>query len=255
VTRRWRWLALLVGTGLLAVAAPAVAPRLAIAQELRLEQMPPAGGAAPAAAAPADAGNAAAPEAEAEDEATVRTDAAPNARLVALLFWLFALLCVGGAIFVVTRRNLVAATMGLVGTFLAIAAVYAMLFAHFLAVIQVLVYAGAIMVLFVFVVMILNREEDEPWATQGRLGKAVSVVALVYLLARLGDVLWAVQKQAPAVLAPVGQGHEFGSTRALGHTLFRGYLFPFEAVSIVLLIAVIGALAVAGPRAEPGQTP
>jgi NADH-quinone oxidoreductase subunit J len=163
------------------------------------------------------------------------------------MFWFFSLLCVGGSIFVITRRNLIVATMGLVGTFFAIAAVYMMLFAHFIAVIQVLVYAGAIMVLFVFVVMILNREEDEPWALQGLFGKGIAAVALVYLLARVGQVLWKVRESAPQALDAVG-GYEFGTTRALGSTLCRSYLFPFEAVSILLLIAVVGALAIARPR-------
>ena len=173
-----------------------------------------------------------------------------NSKIVALLFWFFAAMTVGGALFVITRRNPIAAVMGLVGTFFAIAAVYAMLYAHFLAAIQVLVYAGAIMVLFVFVVMILNHEEVEPWALQGLFGKGIAGVALLYLLARLGQVLWAVRETAPAALQAVGAGHEFGTTRALGHTLFLDYLFPFEAVSLPLLLAVVGALAVARPR-EP----
>ena len=195
---------------------------------------------------PADAQPAvAAPAAEGAGAPAMGT----NSKAKALLFWFFALCCVGGAIFVITRRNLVAAVMGLVGTFFAIAAVYVMLYAHFLAAIQVMVYAGAIMVLFVFVVMILNREEDEPWAMQGMFGKGVAVIALVYLFARVGQVLWRVKAAAPAALEPVGQyAHDFGSTRALGDTLFRGYLFPFEAVSILLLIAVVGALAVARPK-------
>ena len=167
----------------------------------------------------------------------------------ALVFWFFSLLCVGGSIFVITRRNLVAATMGLVGTFFAIAAIYVMLFAHFIAAIQVLVYAGAIMVLFVFVVMILNREEDEPWSLQGLLGKGFAAVALVYLLARVGQVLWKVKESAPHALETVN-GYEFGTTRAIGSTLFRTYLFPFEAVSILLLIAVVGAVAIARPHAK-----
>jgi NADH-quinone oxidoreductase subunit J len=165
----------------------------------------------------------------------------------ALLFWLFALMAVGGSLFVITRRNLVAAVMGLVGTFIAIAALYVMLMAHFIAVIQVLVYAGAVMVLFVFVVMILNRDEDEPWALQGLLGKAAASAALIYLLARIGYVLWRVQQTAPAELQLVGKGYGWGTTRAIGDVLFRDYLFPFEAVSLVLLIAVVGALAVARP--------
>ena len=82
---------------------------------------------------------------------------------MALLFWLFALIAVGGALFIITRRNLIAAVMCMVGTFFGLAALYMMLYAHFLAVIQMLVYAGAIMVLFVFVVMILNRPRTSRW--------------------------------------------------------------------------------------------
>src|SRR5690606_17287586 len=89
-----------------------------------------------------------------------------NSTAEAIFFWLFALATVGGAVFVITRRNLISAVMGMVGTFFGIAALYASLYAGFLAAIQVLVYAGAIMVLFVFVIMILNRQEDEPWALQ-----------------------------------------------------------------------------------------
>lgn len=182
-----------------------------------------------------------------------------NSRPMALLFWMFALMCVGGTIFVITRRNLISAVMGMVGTFFAVAAVYTMLFAHFLAIIQVLVYAGAIMVLFVFVIMILNRPEDEPWTStspRGIAGKVLGGAALLYLFVRLGQVLWAVQPDSPqAALAPgkTLDGADWGSTRAVGQYLFDSYLFPFEAVSIVLLVAVVGAIAVARPYQEPAR--
>src|SRR6478735_8712015 len=104
---------------------------------------------------------------------------------MALLFWAFALISVVGALFVVNRRNLIAAVMGMVGSFLGIAAIYMMLYAQFLAVIQMLVYAGAIMVLFVFVVMILNRPEDEPVAPSGRAGQVLGGLAILYLVYRL----------------------------------------------------------------------
>jgi len=146
--------------------------------------------------------------------------------------------------------------MGMVGTFFAAAALYAMLYAHFLAAIQVLVYAGAIMVLFVFVVMILNRPEDEPFALSGLLGKGLAGIALVYLLFRLGDVLWAVKDSPAAAVAapgPTVTGYEFGSTKSVGSVLFGDYLFAFEAVSIVLLAAVVGALSIARPSAKTSK--
>jgi NADH-quinone oxidoreductase subunit J len=176
---------------------------------------------------------------------------------MALLFWAFALATIGGALFVITRRNLIAAVMGMVGTFMGIAAVYMMLYASFLAVVQMLVYAGAIMVLFVFVVMILNRPEDEPVAPSGRIGYVVGGAAMVYLVGRL--VMTLIDVQAPeAAMAPPAPitvpgttiQHDWGSVKAVGTDLFGPGLFPFEAISILLLVAVVGAIAIAGPRHE-----
>jgi len=173
---------------------------------------------------------------------------------MALLFWAFAAASVGGALFVVTRRNLIAATMGMVGSFLGIAAIYMMLYAAFLSVVQMLVYAGAIMVLFVFVIMILNRPEDEPVAPSGRAGQVIGGLAIVYLVGRLVMMLMKVQppNAATAVAAPgpTPEGHDWGSVRAVGTDLFGPGLFVFEAISILLLIAVVGAIAVARPLHE-----
>jgi NADH-quinone oxidoreductase subunit J len=181
---------------------------------------------------------------------------------MALLFWLFAGITIAGSIFVITRRNLIAAVMGMVGTFFGVAALYMMLYAHFLAVIQMLVYAGAIMVLFVFVVMILNKPEDEPWALTGLPGKLLAGLAMLYLTFRLGGTLWSVKPSPEALLAPkpvpvlvdvnrttgpVYKQYAWGSTGAVGSNLFDEYLFPFEAISILLLVAVVGAIAVARP--------
>jgi NADH-quinone oxidoreductase subunit J len=183
---------------------------------------------------------------------------------MALLFWLFAFASIAGALFVVTRRNLIAAVMGMVGSFLGIAAIYMMLYAQFLAVVQMLVYAGAIMVLFVFVVMILNRPEDEPVAPSGRGGQAIGGLAILYLVGRLILMLMSVQPPNPAVAmaAPAAAEHcvewqnhacirmepyDWGSVRSVGTDLFGPGLFPFEAISILLLIAVVGAIAVARP--------
>jgi len=177
-----------------------------------------------------------------------------NGAGMALLFWAFAAASVGGALFVVTRRNLIAATMGMVGSFLGIAAIYMMLYAHFLSVVQMLVYAGAIMVLFVFVIMILNRPEDEPVAPSGRAGQVIGGLAIVYLVGRLVMMLMKVQPPNPATAVaapgPTPEGHDWGSVRAVGTDLFGPGLFVFEAISILLLIAVVGAIAIARPLHE-----
>jgi len=193
-------------------------------------------------------------------------DAKPSSKQpgMALLFWAFALASVGGALFVISRRNLIAAVMGMVGSFLGIAAIYMMLYARFLAVVQLLVYAGAIMVLFVFVVMILNRPEDEPVAPSGRAGQALGGLAILYLVVRLILMLVHVEPPNPqtAMAAPQGvpvctawkdnscaktERLDWGSVGAVGTDLFNAGLFPFEAISILLLVAVVGAIAIARP--------
>jgi NADH-quinone oxidoreductase subunit J len=158
-------------------------------------------------------------------------------------WWIIAAFTVVGAIMTVTRRNNIAAVMSLVATFFGLAAMYAMLSAHFLAALQVLVYAGAIMTLFVFVIMVLNRDEAEPWAWSGVFTKIIGVFALVYLVTKIGYHLFAV---APA--HPEGPPVEFGTVAQVGEILFTDYLFVFEAVSVLLLIAVIAAVVVARQR-------
>ena len=162
-----------------------------------------------------------------------------NGKGMALFFWLFALISVGGALFVITRRNLIAAVMGMVGSFVGIAAVYMMLYANFLAVVQMLVYAGAIMVLFVFVIMILNRPEDEPVAPSGRLGQGLGALAILYLVGRLAMLLIHVRVPAQALGAPAALHYagaeaavDWGSVKSVGLDLFGAGLFPFEAISI-----------------------
>jgi NADH-quinone oxidoreductase subunit J len=165
-------------------------------------------------------------------------------------FYVFLVLAAGTlglAIFTITRRNAVTAVVGLVGSFFCLAGIYVLLYAHFLAVMQILVYAGAIMVLFVFVIMMLGREESEPWALRSLFTKVVGVAALFligYVVLRLIPT--------PALGAKGGAPPEsFGTVRAFGDVLFREYLFPFEAVSLLLLLAVIGAIVIARGRRAP----
>jgi NADH-quinone oxidoreductase subunit J len=135
-----------------------------------------------------------------------------------------------------TRRNPVTAVMSLVGTFFCLAAIYATLDAHFLAILQVLVYAGAIMVLFIFVVMILNREEVAP--VSWRPTKLVGVLAGVYLLVKflhVSDLGLPVSSVVPET---------FGTVGSIGDLLFREFVYPFEAISLLLLVAIVGGVVV-----------
>jgi NADH-quinone oxidoreductase subunit J len=152
-------------------------------------------------------------------------------------FWVLAALVVFFAIFTMTRRNPVTAVMSLVATFFGLAATYATLSAHFLAVIQLLVYAGAIMVLFIFVVMILNREETSP--TSISVYRVLGVLSGIYLTIKFIGVAGA---GIPITPAPVGDS--FGTVGAIGDMLFREFLFPFEAISLLLLVAIVGGVVI-----------
>lgn len=158
-----------------------------------------------------------------------------------IVFWFLAGSIVIGAIFTMTRRNPVTAVMSLVGTFFALAALYTTLSAHFLAVVQILIYAGAIMVLFIFVVMILNREEATPVTLRGLPTRAVGVLAALYLVWVFFNVLGSspVTSKAPAAL-PEG----FGTVSSIGDMLFREFVYPFEAISLLLLVAIVGGVTI-----------
>jgi NADH-quinone oxidoreductase subunit J len=153
-----------------------------------------------------------------------------------VIFFLLAALTVFFSIFTITRRNPVTAVMSLVATFFCLAAIYATLSAHFLAVLQVLVYAGAIMVLFIFVVMILNREEVSPVALKPT--RFVALAGGAYLLVKFFHVS-DVGLGAPAQIAET-----FGTVGSIGDMLFRDFLFPFEAISLLLLVAIVGGVVV-----------
>jgi NADH-quinone oxidoreductase subunit J len=147
-----------------------------------------------------------------------------------------------GGLMTITRRNPVSAVMSLVLSFAALAGLFATLSAHFLAVLQILVYAGAIMVLFVLVVMMVNREETTPIARQGLVIRAVGVLAAGYVFYRAA---WLVghERTLPLLAAsatpPV---KDFGTVSSVGALLFSDFLFPFEAISLLLLVAVIGGV-------------
>jgi NADH-quinone oxidoreductase subunit J len=154
-----------------------------------------------------------------------------------VVFWILSAMIVGFALFTITRKNPITAVMSLVACFFGLAAMYATLSAHFLAVLQVLVYAGAIMVLFIFVVMILNREEVTPLSF--RPMRVLGVLAAVYLFVKFVDVTIAIPFGVPPT-----PSETFGTVGAVGDLLFRDFLYPFEAISVLLLVAIIGGVVI-----------
>ncbi len=163
--------------------------------------------------------------------------------LQVILFAIFAIGAVASALLTITRRNPVASAMSLVAHFFMLSGLYLTLEAQFVAAVQVLVYAGAIMVLVVFVIMLLNLGKEQQLAERGNairvtLGTAVSgVFAIMMIIALIGRESGAQALDPSAV--------DIGTTEAIGQSLFTQYLFPFEAVSLLLLAALIGAVVLA----------
>ncbi len=164
-----------------------------------------------------------------------------------IVFWAFAGLAIGSAYLCITRRNPVASALWLVVTLFALAALFVLLDAQFIAVLQVLVYAGAIMVLFLFVIMLLNIGRATRSDIKGAWGLGVGV-----LLAGLVMVqLWVLRFSAPPPQLTLPQGAmaraaaEQGMVAAVARPLFSTYLVPFEITSILLLAALVGAVVLA----------
>ncbi len=150
-----------------------------------------------------------------------------------------------GALMTITRRNPVTAVMSLVATFFALAGIYATLSSHFLAVLQVLVYAGAIMVLFIFVVMILNREEVELISWRGILTRALGVVATGLVSLMAVRMVYLTRGITPVLNGPRGPAPEdYATVARTGLALFSDFVYPFEAISLLLLVAVVGGVIV-----------
>jgi NADH-quinone oxidoreductase subunit J len=170
-----------------------------------------------------------------------------------IAFYAFAAIAVVSALACITRRNPVVAAVWLIGTFLAVAGCYVMLHATFLAAIQVLVYAGAIMVLFVFVIMVLDVDETGKVEHRrpSRVAKIGYYGSIVLAAGFLGWVmLGTIARQFVTKGEELPAGSDFGTAESLGRVLFRDYLFAFEAISLMLLAAVIGAVVVARNRRE-----
>jgi NADH-quinone oxidoreductase subunit J len=166
-------------------------------------------------------------------------------------FYLFGLIAIASSIAFVTRKSPVSAALWLVNTMFCLAALYVMLEAHFIGVIQVLVYAGAIMVVFLFVVMLLNLGEASAIAdTRGKWGR---LAAGLLGLALLAQVMALVGKRLPEPFTP-GGGYdtvavrEQGAVGSVAQPLFNEYLLAFELTSILLLVAIVGAVVIGRRR-------
>ncbi len=161
-----------------------------------------------------------------------------------LLFYVFAVIALAAAVVVVTMRNPMYGAIALLATFLSVAALFLLRHAEFLAVVQIFVYGGGIMVLFLFVIMLVNLHR----LRELRLFGQHSAVALgvVLLLVALFALIFVNLPLGPAQATPGAfvevEGEALGNTQAVGWKLFREYLLPFEIASVFLLVAMIGAV-------------
>jgi NADH-quinone oxidoreductase subunit J len=161
-----------------------------------------------------------------------------------VIFWLFATGCVVSAAMVVippVGRNPVYCAISLVGCFFCLAGLYVLLAAHFLAAIQVIVYAGAIMVLFTFVIMLLNLTDDELGSARYTTAKVVGVLSITFVFTKMLKVI----TEATPTMVTMVPADDYGSLEGVGTLLLRDFLLPFELVSILLLVAIIGAVILA----------
>ncbi len=171
--------------------------------------------------------------------------------MLALLFILFAGLAIGCALAMVAQRNPLYSAISLIGVFVSLACLYVMLAAPFIAAVQVIVYAGAIMVLVVFVIMLLNVEQEERRRTRLKFLVPTAVVLAAMLIAEVAFILVTVQDfRVSATQAST----DIGVTHSIGPALFTQYLLPFEITSILLLMAIVGAMTLArrGGLLSPG---
>jgi NADH-quinone oxidoreductase subunit J len=166
-----------------------------------------------------------------------------------ILFFIFAAVAVGGAVGVVLSRSPVASLLFMVTTLASTAAIFVLLEAHFLAAIQIMVYAGAIMVLFLFVIMLLNLGHDYRRDIRGNVAMVIGFA----VTGGMGGLLaWRLGAGAAGLEMNLGPGDaidaallEHGAVGAIARPLFTDYVVPFELTGILLLVAIVGALVLA----------
>ncbi len=187
-----------------------------------------------------------------------------------IAFWLLALALIGTAVFTVTARKPVYSVVGLLGNFVVLAILYLTLQAEFLAVIQIVVYSGAILILFLFVIALLSSGVKPFEQGPNRLPRvlvpaaivsAIALVTIVFSVARVPSVAQpSLAAGSPGALGQTGEADVFGSVANFGHVLFTSNLLPFEVTALLLMVAVIGVVLLAGDdeparrRAKPRST-
>ena len=167
--------------------------------------------------------------------------------MITVLFYVFAAISVGGALGVVMSKNPVGSLLSMVATLGSMAAIFVLLEAHFLAAIQVIVYAGAIMVLFLFVIMLLNLGHDYQKDLKGGVFALLSFATVGVMAGFLARQLGGsgLAEGGPGAAAIDAAMAEHGVVGAIAQPLYTTYVVPFEITGILLLVAIVGALVLA----------
>ncbi len=159
-----------------------------------------------------------------------------------ILFITMALVIVVTSIGVVAVRNPVRSALNLVANFFALAVLYLFLYAQFVAAVQIIVYAGAIMVLFLFTIMLLNLGSPSELSERGEIRRPVTWgLALLFVIVLAGGVFARLPEAQPTA-------DDLGTVQMVGKFLFTDWVYPFELTSILLLIAIVGAIVMAKRR-------
>jgi NADH-quinone oxidoreductase subunit J len=164
--------------------------------------------------------------------------------IATILFWIFSAIMLGFACAVVFNRNPVASALSLAVSFVSLAAIFIMLDAYFLGVIQILVYAGAVMVLFLFIIMLLDIKAEERRKLNPAIivgGLAVAVAFVIELCKVIASLPYGIASSFPARTFP--PLHEkLDDVGNVGRALFSGYNLPFQVVGVLLLVATVGVV-------------
>ena len=166
-----------------------------------------------------------------------------NAPLI--IFFVLAAMCVIGAISLILQRHPIHSALSLIVVMVALAGLYLLMGAEFVAAVQIIVYGGAIMVLFVFVIMLLNAGVEE----RTNLSKLAGFAGIPLAVALTGFLAAAVARSQDTVQAATQTGAT-APTKALANLLFRDFVYPFELTSFLILVAILGAIVLAAPRGE-----
>jgi NADH-quinone oxidoreductase subunit J len=174
-----------------------------------------------------------------------------------IAFWLLAAILIASAVWTIAAKKAVYSVVALLLNFATLAVLYVTLSAEFLAVIQIIVYSGAILVLFVFVIALLGSGVA-PFATGPNRLPKIWLPAGVFTLAAFGFLIYAlssVKLATPAATGAVGSADVFGSVADFGKALFTVQLLPFEVTALVLMVAVIGVITLGGEQMSDAEAP